>query len=144
MDKKKRVSIINKYSSDNHDNELIKRKNSKMRRISIEEKHYSNLSNHPESPKSENFLSFATKSEILTVIENFKKTNDSMICLTGEAFEYFLKHYREENSIKNEFLTRSKSIRKNIKVAEGEDEFKNLFNKLGDLLSFGIGKLNVQ
>lgn len=79
------------------------------------------------------FISYSRKIELVGVIENLKNKSNSVICITGKAFEYFLKHYRDENNLKNKFIKEKERL-KSVSISDNDDKYKNLFNQLGDLL----------
>ena len=87
-----------------------------------------NIDSNPENK----FISLDTKMEILSASEKLKKNTNLAICMTGKAFDYFLKNYREEINIKNGYLKRSRTLKNSN--PSFNNVYDNIFINLADVL----------
>ena len=74
------------------------------------------------------FINESSRIEILNFIKNFNKKQNLSICLTGKAFEYFLKFFQEEKVLKENLFNITQS-----KIISDEDN-SNLFLSLAEIL----------
>ena len=130
------IKVINCYKigDENYSNrkllddmEIVKSKSelSKLNLIKIPVK--SLLPKSKSLRTKKNNISSTIKLEILNFVKICQINPDLSICLTGKAFEYFLKFYRNENNYKKSTISEKNEI-----ISNYEDN--KIFHMLGEIL----------